>query len=194
MSKKKNKSQVPIIKAPLKDAEQGVTSDYIGGDALDDLLSKLIRSVEVAKASREGLPEKIWMKQQFAIGVNDVTRVLERMPAAAAAAVATHSGLCSSEPLTGKALCRAPSLSLQAVLVAADCNPKWLTKHIPTLASTRQVPVLCLKDNKESSLRLGQVVNVRTALAIGVKARDSIINKAINEVLKTAKLVANECN
>ncbi|KAF0905291.1 hypothetical protein E2562_003889, partial [Oryza meyeriana var. granulata] len=57
-----------------------------------------------------------------------------------------------------------------AVLVAADCNPKWLTKHIPTLASTRQVPVLCLKDNKESSLRLGQVVDVRTALAIGVKS------------------------
>jgi ribosomal protein L7Ae-like RNA K-turn-binding protein len=58
---------------------------------------------------------------------------------------------------------------LQAVLVAADCNPKWLTKHIPTLASTRQVPVLCLKDNKGASLRLGHVVNVRTALAIGVK-------------------------
>jgi hypothetical protein len=52
--------------------------------------------------------------------------------------------------------------------------------------------VLCLKDNKESSLRLGQVVNVRTALAIGVKARDSIINKAIDEVLKTANLVAKE--
>ncbi|BAF22308.1 uncharacterized protein [Oryza sativa Japonica Group] len=188
MSKKKNKSQLPI-KAPLKDAEQGITSDYIGGDALDDLLSKLIKSVEVAKASREGLPEKIWMKRQFAVGVNDVTRVLERMPAATAA---THSGHSSTEAITDKALCRAPPVLLQVVLVAADCNPKWLTKHIPTLASTRQVPVLCLKDNKESSLRLGQVVNVRTALAIGVKARDSIINKAIDEVLKTANLVAKE--
>ncbi|EEC82517.1 hypothetical protein OsI_27015 [Oryza sativa Indica Group] len=208
MSKKKNKSQLPI-KAPLKDAEQGITSDYIGGDALDDLLSKLIKSVEVAKASREGLPEKIWMKRQFAVGVNDVTRVLERMPAATAA---THSGHSSTEAITDKALCRAPPVLLQSrkghesiapfkervlyslpvVLVAADCNPKWLTKHIPTLASTRQVPVLCLKDNKESSLRLGQVVNVRTALAIGVKARDSIINKAIDEVLKTANLVAKE--
>uniref|UniRef100_A0A0E0LNT8 Ribosomal protein eL8/eL30/eS12/Gadd45 domain-containing protein n=1 Tax=Oryza punctata TaxID=4537 RepID=A0A0E0LNT8_ORYPU len=165
-----------------------VGSAPVGGDALDDLLSKLIRSVEVAKASREGLPEKIWMKRQFAIGVNDVTRVLERMPAAAA----THFGHSSSETLTDKALCRAPSVLLQVVLVAADCNPKWLTKHIPTLASTRQVPVLCLKDNKESSLRLGQVVNVRTALAIGVKARDSIINKAIDEVLKTANLVSKE--
>ncbi|XP_006658010.1 uncharacterized protein LOC102703412 isoform X1 [Oryza brachyantha] len=188
MSKKKSKSQLPAVKAPLIDGEQGVTSDYIGGDDLDDLLSKLTRSVEVAKASRGGLPEKIWMKRQFAIGVNDVTRVLERMPAAAV----TQSGPCSSEAQTGKAPLTAPSVSLQAVLVAADCNPKWLTKHIPTLASTRQVPVLCLKDNKESSLRLGQVVNVRTALAIGVKARDSIINKAVDEALRTANLVANE--
>ncbi|XP_015694788.1 uncharacterized protein LOC102703412 isoform X2 [Oryza brachyantha] len=163
MSKKKSKSQLPAVKAPLIDGEQGVTSDYIGGDDLDDLLSKLTRSVEVAKASRGGLPEKIWMKRQFAIGVNDVTRVLERMPAAAV----TQSGPCSSEAQTGKAPLTAPSVSLQ-------------------------VPVLCLKDNKESSLRLGQVVNVRTALAIGVKARDSIINKAVDEALRTANLVANE--
>lgn len=185
MSKKKNKSERPIKSS--KDAEQALTSDYIGGIALDDLLSKLIRSVEVARSSRGGLPEKIWMKQQFAIGVNDVTRVLERMPPAA-----THSGHCSSEALTSPALRRAPLVPLQAVLVAADCNPKWLTKHIPTLACTRQVPILCLKDNKGSSLRLGQVVNVRTALAIGIKARDSIVNKTIDEVLKGSKLVANE--
>ncbi|KAE8801476.1 hypothetical protein D1007_22914 [Hordeum vulgare] len=178
-----------------------VTSDYITGDCLDDLLSKLIRSVEVAKASRGGLPEKIWMKalpsllnimkfielftadrQQFSVGVNDVTRVLERMPAAAA----SRSG-CSSKAPTSTVRRRAPLVPLQAVIIAADCNPKWLTKHIPTLASTRQVPVLCLKDNKGSSLRLGQVANVRTALAIGIKARDSIINKAIDEILKDYK-------
>lgn len=167
----------------LKDAEEVLTPDSIGGDALDDLLSKLVRSVEVAKASKGGLPEKIWMKQQFAIGVNDVTRVLERMPPAA-----THSTHSSSEAQTVSGQSRAPMVPLQAVLVAADCNPKWLTKHIPTLASTRQVPVLCLKDNKGGSLRLGHVVNVRTALAIGVKARDSIINKTIDEVLKGSKL------
>ncbi|KAI4990922.1 hypothetical protein ZWY2020_039293 [Hordeum vulgare] len=180
MSKKKNKSEKSV--KLLKDAEQAVTSDYITGDCLDDLLSKLIRSVEVAKASRGGLPEKIWMKQQFSVGVNDVTRVLERMPAAAA----SRSG-CSSKAPTSTVRRRAPLVPLQAVIIAADCNPKWLTKHIPTLASTRQVPVLCLKDNKGSSLRLGQVANVRTALAIGIKARDSIINKAIDEILKDYK-------
>uniref|UniRef100_A0A453AZB7 Uncharacterized protein n=2 Tax=Aegilops tauschii subsp. strangulata TaxID=200361 RepID=A0A453AZB7_AEGTS len=162
MSKKKNKPEKSI--KLLKDAEQTVTSDYITGDSLDELLSKLIRSVEAAKASRGGLPEKIWMKQQFSVGVNDVTRVLERMPAAAA----SHS-VCSTEAPTSTARRRAPLVPLQAVMIAADCNPKWLTKHIPTLASTRQVPVLCLKDNKGSSLRLGQVANVRTALAIGIK-------------------------
>uniref|UniRef100_A0ACD5WTZ6 Uncharacterized protein n=3 Tax=Avena sativa TaxID=4498 RepID=A0ACD5WTZ6_AVESA len=185
MGKKKNKSKRPI--KSLKDPEQVVTSDYIGGDSFDELLSKLIRGVEVAKASAGGLPEKIWMKQQFCVGVNDVTRVLERMPAA----VASHSG-CSSEASTRKALRRAPLVPLQAVLVVADCHPKWLTKHIPILASTRQVPVLCVKDNKGSSLRLGQVANVRTALAIGIKARDSIINKTIDEVLKGINAVADE--
>nr|XP_051210967.1 uncharacterized protein LOC127328405 [Lolium perenne] len=161
MGKKKNKPEGPI--KSLKDAEQAVTSDNFGGDTLDELLSKLIRSVEVAKALRGGLPEKVWMKQQFCVRVNDVTRVLERMPAA----VASHCG-CSSEGSTHKVLWRAPLVPLQVVLIAADCNPKWLTKHIPTLASTRQVPVLCLKDNKGSSLRLGQVANVKTALAIGM--------------------------
>ncbi|WVZ66815.1 hypothetical protein U9M48_015985 [Paspalum notatum var. saurae] len=180
---KKRKSLKPA--KSLKDAtDEVLASDFIGGEDLDDLISKLVRSVEVAKGSRGVLPEKIWMKQQFAIGVNDVTRVLERMP---------HSATESSS-----AACAVPSrrqsplVPLQAVLVAADCNPKWLTKHIPTLASTRQVPMLCVKDNKGGSLRLGQVVNVRTALAIGVKARDSIVNKTIDEVLKGSKLVVNE--
>lgn len=165
----------------LKCTEEVLTSDFIGGDGLDDLVSKLVRSVEVAKASRGGLSEKIWMKQQFAIGVNDVTRVLERMP--------PHNAT-SSESRTVSGRRQTPLVPLQAVLVAADCNPKWLTKHIPTLASTRKVPILCVKENKGGSLRLGQVVNVRTALAIGVKARDSIVNKTIDEVLKGRELVA----
>ncbi|KAL6657042.1 hypothetical protein ACP70R_004822 [Stipagrostis hirtigluma subsp. patula] len=186
MSSKKRKTLKPT--KSFKDADEVPTSDFIGGEALDDLLSKLVRSVEVAKPSRGGLPEKIWMKQQFAIGINDVTRVLERM----SPAPATHTADCSRDAQTVSGLRRAPLVPLQVVLVSSDCNPKWLTKHIPPLASTRQVPVLCLKDNKGSSLRLGQVVNVRTALAIGIKARDNIINKTIDEVLKGSKLVADE--
>lgn len=59
------------------------------------------------------------------------------------------------------------------MLLATDCNPKWLTKHIPVISASRNVPVLALKDNKGSSLRLGELVNVRTALAIGIKVGNS---------------------
>uniref|UniRef100_A0A453AZD6 Uncharacterized protein n=1 Tax=Aegilops tauschii subsp. strangulata TaxID=200361 RepID=A0A453AZD6_AEGTS len=80
-------------------------------------------SVEAAKASRGGLPEKIWMKQQFSVGVNDVTRVLERMPAAAA----SHS-VCSTEAPTSTARRRAPLVPLQVYSRAKK-------RSIPHLAS-----------------------------------------------------------
>ncbi|WOL09718.1 hypothetical protein Cni_G18471 [Canna indica] len=79
-----------------------------------------------------------------------------------------------------------PSLAdrtTRAVILASDCNPRWLTKHIPTLASSRQVPVILVKDNKRSSLRLGQLVKLKTALAIGIKAKGSAINETVDEIL-----------
>ncbi|KAE8802564.1 hypothetical protein D1007_21754 [Hordeum vulgare] len=184
MSKKKNKPEKSI--KLLKDAEQAVTSDYIIGDCLDELLSKLIRSVEVAQDSRGGLPEKIWMKWVAPIRTWEAELVTPG-PKDLVWRPYLHEDVAV-------VLLFAPGFRVKtlAVIIAADCNPKWLTKHIPTLASTRQVPVLCLKDNKGSSLRLGQVVNVGTALAIGIKARDSIINKAIDEILKDYKPVADE--
>ncbi|OEL22850.1 hypothetical protein BAE44_0016133 [Dichanthelium oligosanthes] len=157
------------------------TSDFIRGDDLDDLLSKLVRSVEIAKASRGGLPEKIWMK--VSLSLLCFTNSLTLVPLGCSCTLLNKLAFAYSH---------IQQLNGLAVLVAADCNPKWLTKHIPTLASTRKVPILSLKDNKGSSLRLGHVVNVRTALAIGVKARDSIVNKTIDEVLKSTKLAANE--
>lgn len=59
----------------------------------------------------------------------------------------------------------------QAVLVASDCNPRWLTKHLQSLAASRSVPVIFVKDNKEGSLRLGELVKLKTAIAIGIKVR-----------------------
>lgn len=58
---------------------------------------------------------------------------------------------------------------MQAVLLASDCNPKWLTKHLPGLASSRRVPLIFVRDMKSGSLRLGEVVKLKTAIAIGVK-------------------------
>ena len=56
-------------------------------------------------------------------------------------------------------------------MLAADCNPKWLTKHLPTLALSRKVPLIIVKDDKRGSLRLGELVKLKTAIAIGVKVR-----------------------
>ncbi|XP_072960114.1 uncharacterized protein [Typha angustifolia] len=182
MSKKK-KSQTSIKE--LKAAQEtkvstlsSTSSKSYEGDRLDDLLLKLGESIETAKASKGELPEKIWIKQQFAVGVNDVTRVLERMPQG------NSSGLPNEEPINS-AMRRAPLVPLQAVLVAADCNPKWLTKHVPSMASSRQVPVISVKDNKRGSLRLGDLLKVKTAMAIGIKTRGTLINKTIEEILST---------
>ncbi|ONK67652.1 uncharacterized protein A4U43_C05F2300, partial [Asparagus officinalis] len=68
-----------------------------------------------------------------------------------------------------------------AILLASDCNPRSLTKHIPNLASSRNVPIISIKDNKRGSIRLGELVNLKTAMAIGVKLRGSNINTAVNE-------------
>ncbi|KAH7676280.1 Ribonuclease P protein [Dioscorea alata] len=163
----------------LKDATkvpEQESSDFYDKERLDDLLAKIKRSIELAKELKGPLPEKIWMKQQFAIGVNDVTRVLERMP---------HDVLTvqsTSKPVNGP-LRRAPLVPLQAVIVALDCNPRWLVKHIPSLSSSRQVPVISIKDSKRGSLRLGELVNLKTAMVIGVKAKGSKINEAIDAIL-----------
>ncbi|PON43238.1 Ribosomal protein [Parasponia andersonii] len=97
--------------------------------------------------------------QQFSIGVNEVTRVLERM---------------TPTSKTGK---------LQAVLLASDSNPRWLTKHLPSLALSRKVPLIFFKDNKQASLRLGQLVKLKTAIAIGVKAKGNSINQLFAKIL-----------
>ncbi|KAK1276129.1 hypothetical protein QJS04_geneDACA004089 [Acorus gramineus] len=121
------------------------------------------REIELANISKgDMLPDKIWFKQQFSIGVNDVTRVLERMPSHEA-----EQG--ADEPPSVHAVPKLPLVKLQAVLLASDCNPKWLTKHLPGLASSKGVPVISVRDNKGGSLRLGELVKLKTALAIGVK-------------------------
>lgn len=91
------------------------------------------------------------LQQQFSIGVNDVTRLLERMP---------RSGNNGHPP---------QSIQLQAILVAVDCSPKLLTKHIPVMAASRRVPVICIKDDKGGSFRLGALVKLKTSLSIGIK-------------------------
>lgn len=61
------------------------------------------------------------------------------------------------------------ALSMKVILLAADCNPRWLTKHLPGLALSRNVPVIFVKDEKGGSLRLGELVKLKTVIAVGIK-------------------------
>ncbi|KAI4349808.1 hypothetical protein L6164_010362 [Bauhinia variegata] len=148
------------------------------GERLTNLLQSIRREIESTRhLDGSSLPEKIWLKQQFSIGVNDVTRVLERM---------TPCSELGSSPQLPSTICRNPRVStvkLKAVLVASDCNPRWLTKHLLGLASSRKVPVIFVKDDKEGSLRLGELVKLKTALAVGIKAKENNINKLFDEIL-----------
>ncbi|KAE9604422.1 putative 50S ribosomal protein L30e [Lupinus albus] len=149
------------------------------GERLVNLLQLIQREIKSArKLDGSSLPEKIWLKQQFSIGVNDVTRVLERMKPC------TAFGR-SAQPLPSiSSNHKAPSVKLQAVLVASDCNPRWLTKHLPNLASSRRVPLIFVRYNKEGSLRLGELVKLKTTIAIGVKDRGNTINKFFEDILR----------
>lgn len=74
-------------------------------------------------------------------------------------------------------------MKLQAVLIASDCNPRWLTKHLPNLAASRNVSMIFVKDNKEGSLRLGEIVKVKTAIALGIKHKGSFINEFVQKII-----------
>ncbi|TYI00223.1 hypothetical protein ES332_A11G118300v1 [Gossypium tomentosum] len=161
----------PRNKAAKNNIQDGALpqqQDCYEGKRLIHVLESIRRGIESARAlAGNSLPEKVWLKQQFAIGVNDVTRVLERM-----AAIIDDGSTAQS-----------PFVRFQAILLAADCNPKWLTKHLPTLAKSRKVPLIIVKDDKKGSLRLGELVKLKTAVAIGVKARGSAINQIMEEIL-----------
>ncbi|XP_022734154.1 uncharacterized protein LOC111287739 isoform X2 [Durio zibethinus] len=158
------KARNKAAKNNIVDGSVPQQQDCYEGERLVHVLKSIQRGVESARALAENsLPEK----QQFAIGVNDVTRVLERM------APGVENGSSA----------QSPCVRLQAILLAADCSPKWLIKHLPTLALSRKVPLMIVRDDKKGSLRLGELVKLKTAIAIGVKARGNAINQIIQELL-----------
>ncbi|KAF3436613.1 hypothetical protein FNV43_RR23705 [Rhamnella rubrinervis] len=145
------------------------------GQRLACLLQLINKTIDSARHSDwKSLPEKIWLKQQLSIGVNEVTRVLERMTTCDD----QESSLASDNRR------KSSSVQLQVVLVASDCNSRWLTKHLPSLASSRKVPLIFVKDKKGASLRLGELVKLKTAIAIGVKAKGTSINQLFVELLR----------
>ncbi|GMH18857.1 hypothetical protein Nepgr_020698 [Nepenthes gracilis] len=140
------------------------------GEDLSRLLKSMEKEIEVERCSNKTLPNKLWIKQQFAVGVNEVTRALERMPPSTQTSNQRFSS-CGFQ------------IRLQAVLVAWDCNPRWLIKHLPALAASRNVPVIYVKDKKQGSIRLGELIKLKTAIAIGVKAKGNSINQLVERIL-----------
>ncbi|XP_042047861.1 60S ribosomal protein L7a-like [Salvia splendens] len=80
----------------------------------------------------------------------------------------------------------------QVILVASDCNPRTLIKYLPALAASRNVPLISVRDRKEGSLRLGELIKVKTAIAIGVKAKGNYINQLIEDALTNNKINRTE--
>ncbi|KAL7130804.1 hypothetical protein ABFS83_13G157500 [Erythranthe nasuta] len=148
------------------------------GESLSRFLESTLRVIESEKALDQTLPLKFWMKQQFAVGVNEVTRVLERM-------TPNRGGTISSDEhfMMNGGDRKPPCVDFQAILLASDCNPRWLTKHLPALAASRNVPLIFVRDRKEGSLRLGELIKLKTAIAIGIKAKGNGVNQLIKEVL-----------
>ncbi|KAG6749729.1 hypothetical protein NC651_031031 [Populus alba x Populus x berolinensis] len=157
--------------------EKVSSGSYYEGERLARLLKSIHKEIESTKTLEgNSLPEKFWFKQQFAIGVNEVTRVLERMsPVSESGSSLQRSHMCNNH--------KGPSVHLQAILIASDCNPKWLTRHLPSLSSSRKVPLIFVKDKRGGSLRLGELVKLKTAIAIGVKARGNAINEIVEGIL-----------
>ncbi|KAI3456814.1 hypothetical protein Pfo_013477 [Paulownia fortunei] len=153
------------------------------GESLTRFLKSIQREIESARALDATLPQKFWIKQQFAVGVNEVTRALERMPPNCGTKISSEEHF-----LTNGDDSKAPCVYLQAILLASDCNPRWLTKHLPALAASRNVPLIFVKDRKEGSLRLGELIKLKTAIAIGIKAKGNVVNQLIKEVLVGDKI------
>lgn len=148
------------------------------GESLAQLLKLIKSEIDSARNLDNTLPEKVWIKQQFSVGVNEVTRALERMRPTAAAKYSTDKQHTESIQKDEKS-----SEQLQAILLATDCNPRWLTKHLPNLAHSKGVPLIFVKDKKGASLRLGELLKLRTAIAIGVKVRGNVINQFMEKVI-----------
>ncbi|XP_073316327.1 uncharacterized protein [Primulina huaijiensis] len=156
---------------------------FFDGESLAPLLKLFQREIESSRALDAALPYKFWVKQQFSVGVNEVTRVLERMPPKRGMAGSSEE---SSSPNHDDS--KAPRLYLQAIFLASDCNPRWLTKHLPALADSRNVPLIFMKDSKRGSLRLGELIKIKTAIAIGIKGRGNSINQLIEKILLGGKI------
>ncbi|KAH9313114.1 hypothetical protein KI387_028149, partial [Taxus chinensis] len=192
----KNKTGREIFKEHLN----GIL--YFKDKHLDELLEKLSSSIEAMRHPKGKVYDNIWMKQSFSVGINDVTRTLERMPVALDKPIESYISDFNSSPdrfpniesdhedngpkkqfIGRETETQGKGVHLQAVLTAVDCHPRVLVSHLPGLASSRGVPLFSVEDHGTGSERLGQLLKLKTAIAIGVKVGESTINKSIQGVI-----------
>ncbi|KAL9252556.1 Feruloyl CoA ortho-hydroxylase 1-like protein [Drosera capensis] len=159
----RKKTKDTIIKLPHQ--LEPCNFDCFAGEHLSYLLESIEKELEVERDWNKSLPDKLWLKQQFAVGVNEVARVLGRMPPSVKNGDVQKPG-CGF------------SIRLQAVFVAWDCNPRWLIRHLPSLAASRDVPIFFVKDHKQGLLPpaakhdLGFLTNVLQDQLCGHQALD----------------------
>ncbi|XP_057834284.2 uncharacterized protein LOC131044847 isoform X2 [Cryptomeria japonica] len=198
--KKRNRGfKSKTIREIFKEQLKGIF--YVKDKCLDELLEKLSRSIE-AMGQPKGKMYKIWMKQHFSVGINEVTRTLERMPVASNTILESYISDFQSpqdpfsniergheESVPNKdVICRETEIRgqrvlLQAVLIAVDCHPRALVSHFPGLASSRGVPLFSVENHGSGSEQLGKLLKLKTAVAIGVKVGESAINKVIQDAI-----------
>ncbi|KAM3338228.1 hypothetical protein P3S68_031445 [Capsicum galapagoense] len=140
----------------------------VSSQQITDVNDASRRKIETARKYDRPSPENFWFKQLFSIGVNEVMQMLERM-----------------SPIHHYRL-KCILLDFSVILVASDCHPRLLTKKLESLANSKNVPVVFVKDNKRGSLRLGELIKLKTAIAIGVKDKRNQFNQFISGKYSTA--------
>ncbi|XP_024357829.1 uncharacterized protein [Physcomitrium patens] len=176
------------------------------GKHLELLLRELANAIEIVvenqagEISRSEVKEgskKCLPKANLCVGINNVTRTLERMPAKPAGASEGESQPKRSKTVDNTVTKLGTSAQqlhpkssnvtrLQAVIVAADVQPKALVAHLGALCASRGVVILPVSGGDGSgSLKLGEVLGTRAAIAIGIKEGDTPINWAVESIMET---------
>ncbi|KAG0597957.1 hypothetical protein M758_12G033100 [Ceratodon purpureus] len=178
------------------------------GKQLESLLQALSRAIEIVLEKRaeeldlekgkEGSKKCLAkeLKANLCVGINNVSRALERMPAKSAITSLgepqskrskTVDNIVTELEALGQQIQpkRAKATPLQAVIVAIDVQPKALVAHLGVLCASRGVLMLPIRGGDGSgSLKLGEVLGTRTAIAVGIKEGDTPINWAVESIME----------
>lgn len=177
------------------------------GKQLESLLLALSRAIEIVleKQAEESSPKQVKegskkclakeLKANLCVGINNVSRALERMPAKPAGSEGepqskrskSVDNIVTGLETLGQQLRpkRANGTPLQAVIVAMDVQPKALVAHLGVLCASRGVLMLPISGGDGTgSLKLGEVLGTRTAIAIGIKEGDTPINWAVESIME----------